>query len=336
MVVILMKNDFFSYIDKYFNVHLVNEIKASNKTIDNYKYSFKLLFNYIEDKCFYKIQDFTLDRFTKDFILNFLSWTETDRNNSISTRNLRLAFIKSFTSFIFQYEIDNSELIRIMKIPRKKDIKKKPDVVTEEEIKILLSQPNTKIKKGRRQLAILSLMYDAGLRIDELLSLKVKNINDQYFNTINVLHGKGNKQREVPISDDVSNILRIYINDYNLKEDDYLFSNSKKEKLCSNAIRKIINKNIKIAKKQNPNFPDKINPHKFRHSKATHLINKGVSVVEVKEFLGHADLSSTQIYITTDLVKKREALKTIEWKLNNSNIKTNNVGSNEWIDNIIH
>ena len=331
-----MKNDFFSYIDKYFNVHLVNEIKASNKTIDNYKYSFKLLFNYIEDKCFYKIQDFTLDRFTKDFILNFLSWTETDRNNSISTRNLRLAFIKSFTSFIFQYEIDNSELIRIMKIPRKKDIKKKPDVVTEEEIKILLSQPNTKIKKGRRQLAILSLMYDAGLRIDELLSLKVKNINDQYFNTINVLHGKGNKQREVPISDDVSNILRIYINDYNLKEDDYLFSNSKKEKLCSNAIRKIINKNIKIAKKQNPNFPDKINPHKFRHSKATHLINKGVSVVEVKEFLGHADLSSTQIYITTDLVKKREALKTIEWKLNNSNIKTNNVGSNEWIDNIIH
>ena len=331
-----MKNDFFSYIDKYFNVHLVNEIKASNKTIDNYKYSFKLLFNYIEDKCFYKIQDFTLDRFTKDFILNFLSWTETDRNNSISTRNLRLAFIKSFTSFIFQYEIDNSELIRIMKIPRKKDIKKKPDVVTEEEIKILLSQPNTKIKKGRRQLAILSLMYDAGLRIDELLSLKVKNINDQYFNTINVLHGKGNKQREVPISDDVSNILRIYINDYNLKEDDYLFSNPKKEKLCSNAIRKIINKNIKIAKKQNPNFPDKINPHKFRHSKATHLINKGVSVVEVKEFLGHADLSSTQIYITTDLVKKREALKTIEWKLNNSNIKTNNVGSNEWIDNIIH
>ena len=331
-----MKNDFFSYIDKYFNVHLVNEIKASNKTIDNYKYSFKLLFKYINDECSYKIQDFTLNNFTKDFVLNFLSWIETKRNNSISSRNLRLASIKSFTSFIFQYEVDNSELIRIMKIPRKKDIKKKPNIVTEEEIKILLSQPNTKIKKGRRQLAILSLMYDAGLRIDELLSLKVKNINDQYFNTINVLHGKGNKQREVPISDDVSNILRIYINDYNLKEDDYLFSNSKKEKLCSNAIRKIINKNIKLAKKQNPNFPDKINPHKFRHSKATHLINKGVSVVEVKEFLGHADLSSTQIYITTDLVKKREALKTIEWKLNNSNIKTNNVGSNEWIDNIIH
>lgn len=335
-MVILMKNNFFDYIDKYFNIHLVNEIKASNKTIDNYKWSFKLLFKYIEDKYSYKIQDFTLDKFTKDFVLDFLSWIETNRNNSISSRNLRLASIKSFTSFIFQYEIDNSELIRIMKIPRKKDIKKKPEVVTEEEIKILLSQPNTKIKKGRRQLAILSLIYDAGLRIDELLSLKVKNINYKNFNTVNVLHGKGNKQREIPVSDDVMNILNIYISDYDLKPEDYLFSNPKKEKLSSNSIRKIINKNIKLAKEQDSSFPDKINPHKFRHSKATHLINKGVSIVEVKEFLGHADLSSTQIYITTNLLQKREALKTIECKINTHNIKTNNVGSNEWIENIIH
>ena len=331
-----MKNNFFFFIYKYFNIHLVTEIKASNKTIDNYKWSFKLLFKYIEDKYSYKLQDFTLDKFTKDFVLDFLSWIETNRNNSISSRNLRLASIKSFTSFIFQYEIDNSELIRIMKIPRKKDIKKKPEVVTEEEIKILLSQPNIKIKKGRRQLAILSLIYDAGLRIDELLSLKVKNINFKNFNTVNVLHGKGNKQRDIPISDDVMKILNIYISDYDLKPEDYLFSNPKKEKLSSNSIRKIINKNIKLAKEQDSSFPDKINPHKFRHSKATHLINKGVSIVEVKEFLGHADLSSTQIYITTNLLQKREALKTIECKINTPNIKTNNVGSNEWIDNIIH
>lgn len=331
-----MKNDFFNYIDKYFNIHLVSEIKASNQTIDNYKYTFKLLFKYINDNCSYKVQNFTLEKFEKKFVLDFLSWIENNRNNSISSRNLRLASIKSFTSFVFQYEIDNSELIRIMKIPRKKDIKNKPKIITEEQIKILLSQPNTKIKKGRRQLAILSLMYDAGLRIDELLSLKVNNVNNQNFNTINILHGKGNKQREVPISDDVMKILKIYINDYNLNSDDYLFSNSKKEKLCSNAIRKIINKNIKLAKKQYFDFPDKINPHKFRHSKATHLINKGVSIVEVKEFLGHADLSSTQIYITTNLLQKREALKTIECKLNTQNIKTNNIGSNEWIDNIIH
>lgn len=331
-----MKNNFFDYIDKYFNIHLLKEIKASKTTINNYKYTFKLLFKYISNNSQYKLQEFNLNNFTKEFVLNFLSWTEIGRNNSISSRNLRLASIKSFTSFIFQYEIDNSELIRIMKIPRKKDIKKKNEIITEDNIKLLLSQPNIKIKKGRRQLAILSLMYDAGLRIDELLSLKVKDLNLNNFNVINVLNGKGNKQREIPISDDVSNILDIYINDYSLTAEDYLFSNSKKEKLSSNAIRKIINKNIKLAKEQTSDFPDKINPHKFRHSKATHSINKGVSVIEVKEFLGHSDLSSTQIYITTNLLQKREALKTIECKLNTPNIEIYSVGSNEWIDSIIH
>lgn len=336
MRVILMRSDFFEYIDKYFNVHLLNEIKASVKTIDNYKYTFKLLFKYINEQHSYKIHEFNLNKFTKEFVLDFLSWTEVNRNNSISSRNFRLASIKSFASFIFQYEIDNSELIRIIKIPRKKDIKKKPEIVTVDNIKLLLSQPNIKIKKGRRQLAILSLMYDAGIRIDELLSLRVKNLNFNNFNTVNILCGKGNKQREIPISDDVANILNIYIKDYKLKDDDFLFSNSKKDKLSSNAVRKIINKNIELAKQQNSDFPSKINPHKIRHSKATHLIDKGVSVVEVKEFLGHSDLSSTQIYITTNLLKKREALKTIECKLNTSNIEIFSVGSNEWIDNIIH
>lgn len=115
-----MKNNFFDYVDKYFNIHLVKEIKASNTTINNYKYTFKLLFKYINSQSKHKLQEFDLSNFTKEFVLDFLSWIETDRDNCISSRNLRLASIKSFTSFIFQYEIDNSELIRIIKIPRKK------------------------------------------------------------------------------------------------------------------------------------------------------------------------------------------------------------------------
>lgn len=98
-------------------------------------------------------------------------------------------------------------------------------------------------------------------------------------------------------------------------------------------IRKIIKENIELAKEVDPNFSEKVNPHKFRHSKATHLINKGVSVVEVKEFLGHANLSSTQIYITTDLLKKREALKTIEQQLEINN-KDSVVGIEKWLDSI--
>lgn len=328
-----MKNNIFYYIKKYFNTHLINEINASDKTIDNYKYTFKLLFKFINENCSFKIQNFDFDKFNKDFVLNFLSWLENKRNNTVSSRNLRLISIKSFVSFVLLYEIDNQELINILKIPRKKEVDKKPSILTEEEIKLLLEQPNIKLKKGRRKLAILTLLYDAGLRIDELLSLKVCDLNFNNINTIVVQHGKGDKRREIPISDDTAKILSIYIKDYNLMNNDYLFSNYNKEKLCSNAIRKIIKENIELAKEADPNFSEKANPHKFRHSKATHLINKGVSVVEVKEFLGHANLSSTQIYITTDLLKKREALKTIEQQLEINN-KDSVVGIEKWLDSI--
>ena len=329
----MMNNNIFYYIKKYFNTHLVSEIHASNKTIDNYKFTFKLLFKFINERCSFNLQSFDFDKFNKDFILDFLSWIESNRNNSISSRNLRLISIKSFVSFVLLYEIDNIELINILKIPRKKEISKKPIVLTENQIKFLLNQPNTKIKKGRRKLAILTLLYDAGLRIDELLSLTVNDLKFDNINTVIVKHGKGDKQREIPISDDTVCILTTYMKDYNLKNNDYLFSNSRKEKLCSNAIRKIIKENVELAKKEDFTFPDKVFPHLFRHSKATHLINKGVSIVEVKEFLGHADLSSTQIYITTDLFKKREALKTIEYQLESNDNCSNDI--NKWLDDVI-
>ena len=250
----MMNNNIFHYIKKYFNTHLVSEIHASNKTIDNYKFTFKLLFKFINERCSFNVQSFDFDKFNKDFVLDFLSWIENNRNNSISSRNLRLISIKSFVNFVVLYEIDNIELINILKIPRKKEISKKPIVLSENQIKILLNQPNTKLKKGRRKLAVLTLLYDAGLRIDELLSLTINDLKFDNINTVIVKHGKGNKQREIPISDDTVYILSTYMKDYNLKNNDYLFSNSKKEKLCSNAIRKIIRENVELAKKEDLAF----------------------------------------------------------------------------------
>ena len=94
-------------------MHLITEINASIKTINNYKYTFKLLFKFINETCSFKIQDFDFDKFNKDFVLDFLSWIENKRNNKVSSRNLRLISIKSFVSFVLLYEIDNKELVNI-------------------------------------------------------------------------------------------------------------------------------------------------------------------------------------------------------------------------------
>lgn len=307
-----MMNDIYKYINKFFNTYLVSEITASKDTVSNYKDTFKLLFKYIDKKCDFKLKDFSLEHFTKDFVLSFLQWLEKERNNSISSRNTRFETIRSFCNFVLQYEISNNNLIQILKIPRKKESKKQLKVLSEEQILLLFNQPDSKLKKGRRELTILSLLYDSALRISELLNLKVKDINLNDVKIVQVWNGKGNKDRKVPISDDTTNIIRIYINDYNKQPEDYLFTNNRNEKLCSNTIRKILNKYCEKARNIDVTFLEHIHPHLLRHSKATHLINKGVSVLEVKEFLGHSSLESTQIYITTDIIKKRDALKTIE------------------------
>lgn len=310
-----MPNDIYKYINKFFNTYLSDEINASKTTIINYKDTFRLLFKYINSECNFKLKDFSLDDFTKDFVLSFLQWLETCRNSSVSSRNTRFETIRSFCNFTIQYEIDNNNLIQILKIPRKKEPKEELKILSEEQVMILLKQPNYQLKKGRRELAILSLLYDSALRISELLNLKVKDINLNGIKSVYVSHGKGNKNRIVPISDDTADIVRIYIEDYKKKENDYLFTNNKNNKLCSNTIRKILNKYCDKARQEDQTFLEHIYPHLLRHAKATHLINKGVSVLEVKEFLGHASLDSTQIYVTTDIMKKRNALQTIENKI---------------------
>lgn len=331
-----MTNDIYKYINKFFNTYLVNEITASKDTISSYKDTFKLLFKYIDKECKFNLKDFSLEDFTKDFILSFLQWLENERNNSISSRNTRFETIRSFCNFVLQYEISNNNLIQILKIPRKKESKEQLKVLSEEQVLLLLNQPNSKLKKGRRELTILSLLYDSALRISELLNLKVQDINLNDIKTVQVWHGKGNKNRKVPISDDTANIIRIYIKDYNKQLNDYLFTNNRNEKLCSNTIRKILNKYCDKVRKEDSTLLEHIYPHLLRHSKATHLINKGVSVLEVKEFLGHSSLESTQIYITTDIMKKRDALKTIENQIIEDNITINYTDDDiyNWLNNL--
>lgn len=311
----MMNKDFFEYIDKFFNIYLKSEINASDNTISNYHDAFKLLFQYIKLECNFKLKDFSLKYFSKEFVLSFLQWLENNRKNSISTRNTRYEAIRSFCNYVLQYEFDNINLIQIIKIPRKKEIKEELVVMSEEHIKLLLKQPDSKTKKGRRELAMLVLLYDSGVRVSELLNLKVENVNFIGIKTTHIIKGKGKKNRIVPISDDTAGILSIYIDDYKKISTDYLFTNSRNEKLCTNTVRKIINKYCNKAKNIDKTFLNHIYPHLFRHSKATHLVNKGVSILEVKEELGHANISSTQIYVTTDILKKRDALKTIECQI---------------------
>lgn len=319
----------FKYIEEFLNKHLFQEKEASSKTIENYKVMFSIMFKYIQSDCNFKINTFDFNKFTLEFITNFLNYLKDVKNNSEPSLNLRLAMIKSFSSYVLTNDPQYSELKKILNIKRKKYLNKSIDVLSEDEIKRYFATFNIYDKKECRELLMVVILYDCALRINELLDLKIEDIkilgNDNY---IIIRNGKGNKYREVPLSNNAINIIHRYYEFYNFKNknNNYLFTNPRNERISSNAIRKILRKHQLKLLNGDGLMQINIHPHIFRHSKATHLVDKGVPLIQIQQFLGHTNLTTTQIYITTNIRQKRETLETIEdkIKINTDNIQISN------------
>lgn len=178
---------------------------------------------------------------------------------------------------------------------------------------MLLQQPNVRTVKGRRDLTLLSLMYDTGARVQEIIDLTPSRIRLHKPPTIKIT-GKGNKTRLVPMLDAQTIHLKNYLSESKIDEDfanSYpLFSNSRHEKLTRAGISHIVKKYAEMAKKVNPLLiPDKVGCHTFRHSKAMHLLQAGVNLVYIRDILGHVSIQTTEIYARADSKQKREALE---------------------------
>lgn len=309
-----MKNNLSIYLNSFFNQYLPLQKNVSANTIKSYKSTFELFFNYCKDKGV-NIFKIDINIFTEKIILEFLSYLENERNNSITTRNQRLAAICSFIKHIYTKE--NTYILefqKILNIPYKKSEQKMIEYLSIEALEIFLAQPNLKSKKGRRDLAILVTLYDTGARVSELINLKVKDINFENGNNATVqLLGKGNKRRIVPIISNTVNILQNYISENNLtdKFENYLFTNNSNTKLTDSGITYIIEKYKDLALTVSNTIPKHITPHTFRHTKAIHLLEAGVPMVHIKDILGHSDLRTTEIYAKVSVEEKRKALNNV-------------------------
>ena len=179
-------------------------------------------------------------------------------------------------------------------------------------MKLLLNQPVIDNKHEFRDLTLLCLLYDTGARVQELANLIVADVNLNTFATIK-LSGKGGKSRIVPIMEQTTSILKLYISEMELnhihKRNCLLFTNRMNAKLTTAGIAYIINKYAERARLKNPLIiPDSISPHCFRHSKAMHLLQSDINLVYIRDFLGHTDIKTTEIYARADAETKRKAL----------------------------
>jgi len=294
-----MNNDFSYYLSKYLKEYMIVERNFSSNTIKSYKNTFKLFIDYLVNIKGLKITDITFDNITREYVLDFLTYLENEKHNTIKTRNHRLAVIKSFYEFCLMYEVENiSNIRKVLEIKCKKTTNKVIDYLTEEELKNVLNSVDTSTLKGRRDLTILSLMYDTAARSSEIINLKIEDINLETKTVI--LNGKGSKQRIVPISNNTRDLLKMYLKENIL--DYFLLCNNKKEKLNKWFLRDLLKKHIKI---QNKN----ITPHTFRHTRAIHLLSVGVPLIYIRDLLGHTSISTTEIYAKVLEKNKFEAIE---------------------------
>ena len=306
--------DFSKYISDFISRYLPNEKGASANTITAYRDTFVLLLNFTQNVKHVKIEKLTLEKITKETIIEFLDWIQKDRKCSNSTRNSRLAAIHSFYRYLQYESLDYlHECQKILSIKFKKTQKESINYLTIEGIKLLLQQPDTTTSKGRRDLTLLSLMYDTGARVQETIDFTPSMLRLNKPATIKIV-GKGNKARLVPMLDAQTEHLKNYLKENRLNEpfaNIYpLFFNSRKEKLTRAGINFIVQKYIKTARKENKMIiPEKISCHSLRHSKAMHLLQAGVNLVYIRDILGHCSVQVTEIYAKADSRQKREAIE---------------------------
>ncbi len=284
------------FLDEYLSV-LSLEKNLSENTVSSYRNDITNLFQFLEN---YNITDPQQIKFNhlSDF---FKFLREAGLTSSSASR-----YHSSLKGFFF-YLLQNKYITQnpVEKVPSPKLSKKLPQVLTINEIDLILSQPDVKNRLGLRDKSLLELFYACGTRVSELINLKVSGLF--FKDEVIRVFGKGSKERLVPIGSSAIYWIGEYLKlsrpllEKKSKSENYLFLNIRGTKLSRMGVWKIVSRYVKEAK-----IDKDVHPHTFRHSFATHLLEGGADLRAVQEMLGHADISTTQIYthIDRDFIKQ--------------------------------
>ena len=302
-----MNNRFSKLVQTFLTNYIIGECNYSNNTKASYSTTFYLFTRYLNTNYNTKPNNIEIESIDKTIIINFLNWLEDERDASVSTRNQRLAAIKSFYEFVQLNEPDLfNTCAQILSIKNKKVPKKVISYLSEDEIKIMIDFLN--LEKNLKYLTIICVLYETGARVSEFINIKLEDLNLSDNASIK-LYGKGNKIRIVPISKELVLLINKYLNEIYVNYNNFLFYSNQKKKYNRKSINYILNT---IVKKLKTLYPDKFkgnySPHSLRHSKGTHLYNNGTPLLYIKQFLGHSTITTTEIYTTPDSKKQREQI----------------------------
>jgi site-specific recombinase XerD len=299
-------------VTAFFTRHLAAECGASGHTITSYRDTFRLLLRHAADRAHRAVARLTIEDFGPDEILAFLDFLEEKRGNVARTRNARLAAIHSFFAYVVAQDPTlAAQAQRILAIPFKKTPRKLLGHLDKEEMRAILSQPDRKTPMGRRDYLALSLLYDSGARVQELVDLRPADFRLDRVPLVTIT-GKGRKQRIVPLLPVTAKLVREHLVETArpIAGAEPLLRNRAGQPMTRSGVTFLVDKYRRRAAAEFPSLQRTgISPHTLRHTKAMHLLQSGIHPVTIKDILGHADLKTLEVYVQADLEMKRKAIE---------------------------
>ena len=308
---------FFSMTLEFLETYLPRQLGRSPKTIKSYRDSLTIFRRYLYKECHISIATFKFEDCSQKCIQDFIVYLKTN-GNSPGTCNQRLTALKSYLWFVSDRNIAiQSIALSISRIPQCKVSKREKETLNKEALVAILQQPeNTKI--GLRDRVIMILLYDSAIRIDELLSLTLKDLSLQTANPYIRISGKGNKERVVAITLKTVEHLKQYLSIFHKNEmnlDKYVFYTTIKgntDKMSPGNIERFIKKYANSARIKCIHVPLNVYPHMFRRTRATDLYQNGVELELISRILGHSSTETTKEYAKPSIEMLRKAIESVE------------------------
>jgi site-specific recombinase XerD len=305
---------FATLLQRFFIDHLQRDRALSSCTISAYRDTFRLLLCFAEKRLGKSPTKFTLADLDQDLLLAFLDYLERKRNNTIRSRNARLAALRTFLKYAAHYDVKELAVVeRSLAIPVKRYDRPMLGFLSQSEIAAVLDAPDPCTWTGQRDRALLTMLYNTGGRVSEIIGIRLKDLILEHSPCVH-LHGKGRKDRSVPLWGSTVSLLRRWIRRLDSTEEpSYLLPNRGGTRMTRSNVTQRLELAVGAAARKCLSLRQRtISPHIIRHTTAMHLLQSGVDITVIALWLGHESPTTTHMYIEADLSMKQRALDRLQ------------------------
>lgn len=305
------KDPLLRHVQSFFQEYLQRTCGASHHTVLAYQTTLRMFFKYLATSIRKPVTAIRLTHLTKKRVVDFLNYLEVERGNSVATRNYRLSCLKSFFSHLVRCNPARAgQYQKVLSLKQRRQRIPSICYLEPEEMQVVLRQPDRRANLGLRDYALILFLYNTGARIGETLAVTTNEV--QLVRPYQAeFHGKGRRDRVCPIWPTTAATLKQLLARWKVAPGEPLFRNIRGEQLGRDGAAYILSKHVKAAAKTTKSLCRKhVSPHTLRHSCAVALLQAGVDLATIRDYLGHQSVATTGRYTKTNLRMKRKVLET--------------------------